>query len=99
MAKGPERQSGFEEFFRSSEGVGERLPPDSPISHLLQTVRDEAHRFAITGHRKARARRRVTSVLESIEGVGPLRRQQLLVHFGGLQGLKSAGLTAFAAFP
>ncbi|OGT68512.1 MAG: excinuclease ABC subunit C [Gammaproteobacteria bacterium RIFCSPHIGHO2_12_FULL_45_9] len=99
MAKGPERQSGFEEFFRSSEGVGERLSPDSPISHVLQTVRDEAHRFAITGHRKARARRRITSILESIEGVGALRRQQLLVHFGGLQGLKSASIEAIAALP
>ncbi|MEO8225060.1 MAG: helix-hairpin-helix domain-containing protein, partial [Gammaproteobacteria bacterium] len=72
------------------------LPPDSPALLLIQKIRDEAHRFAITGHRQRRARARVTSTLESIEGLGPQRRRVLLRQFGGLQGIRQAGVADLA---
>jgi excinuclease ABC subunit C len=73
------------------------LPASSPALHLLQQIRDESHRFAITGHRKQRAKARQASVLEEIAGVGPRRRRDLLRHFGGLQELVSAGEEDIAA--
>ena len=66
-------------------------------SAFLQRVRDEAHRFAITGHRKRRARRHNESVLETVPGLGPAKRRALLRHFGGMQGLLRAGVTDFEA--
>lgn len=72
------------------------LPEDSPALHLIQQVRDEAHRFAITGHRAQRNRRRRTSTLESLPGVGPVLRRRLLVEFGGLPGLRRAGVEDLA---
>ena len=92
VAKGPARKSGFETLF-IGEAMRELWPgPDALGGHLIQHVRDEAHRFAITGHRKARAKTRETSVLEEIEGIGPTRRRAILKAFGGLRGVARAGV-------
>ena len=90
IAKGPERKAGMEELILPFTGETFRLPPNSPALHLLQTVRDESHRFAITGHRKKRDKARVTSSLSDIPGVGSKRRQALLTRFGGLRGVVAA---------
>ena len=92
IAKGPERRPGEETLFLVGRAGEVELPADSPALHLLQQVRDEAHRFAITGHRQRRAKARRTSPLEAIEGMGPKRRQKLLQQFGGLQEIKRAGV-------
>jgi excinuclease ABC subunit C len=67
--------------------------------HLIQRARDEAHRFAISGHRRRRARARQTSMLEAVAGLGPARRRALLRHFGGLQGVLRAGAEDLARAP
>lgn len=92
IAKGPSRKPGEETLFLAGDDAEYTLPPTSPALHLLQQVRDEAHRFAITGHRQRRGKARTTSVLEAIPGLGPKRRQTLLKQFGGLQGVASAGI-------
>lgn len=92
IAKGPERRPGEESLFLVGREGEVILPPESPALHLLQQVRDEAHRFAITGHRQRRAKARKTSSLEDIAGMGPKRRQKLLQQFGGLQEVKRAGV-------
>ncbi len=96
VAKGPERRAGLEVLHLSAHGGGTILPRDSGALHLVQQIRDEAHRFAITGHRQRRSRARRTSMLEGIEGVGPKRRQALLQQFGGLQRLSRAGVEDIA---
>jgi excinuclease ABC subunit C len=72
------------------------LAPDSPALHLIQQIRDEAHRFAVAGHRGRRAKKRSTSRLEQIPGLGPKRRRELLKQFGGLQGVIGAGIDDLA---
>ncbi|MTI64419.1 excinuclease ABC subunit UvrC [Methylophaga sp.] len=92
IAKGPDRRPGEETLFLVGREGEVTLSADSPALHLLQQVRDEAHRFAITGHRQRRAKARKTSTLEQIEGLGPKRRQKLLQQFGGLQEVQRAGV-------
>lgn len=92
IAKGAARKPGEETLFLAGDNAEYTLPPTSPALHLLQQVRDEAHRFAIAGHRQRRGKARTTSVLEAIPGLGPKRRQTLLKQFGGLQGVASAGI-------
>jgi len=92
VAKGESRKPGLEQLILSGQSQPIILPADSPALHLIQQVRDEAHRFAITGHRQRRAKKRKTSPLESIPGMGPKRRQLLLKQFGGLQEITRAGI-------
>jgi len=96
VSKGPDRRPGAERLWLLGREAPVILPSDSPAMHLIQQIRDEAHRFAITGHRQRRAKARVTSVLEDIPGLGPKRRQRLLKHFGGLRGLERAGVDDIA---
>jgi len=92
VAKGPDRRPGQERLYRYGEHGARILGAHSPASRVIQRIRDEAHRFAITGHRRRRARRYTESVLESIPGLGPAKRRALLTHFGGLQGVLRAGM-------
>ncbi|HBA33865.1 MAG TPA: excinuclease ABC subunit C, partial [Gammaproteobacteria bacterium] len=99
VAKGPERKAG-EELIIFDRGKKEmRLQTDSEALHLIQQIRDEAHRFAITGHRARRAKARNQSPLEQIPGVGAKRRQKLLTHFGGFQQIEKAGREELATVP
>jgi excinuclease ABC subunit C len=99
VAKGADRRAGQERIFLAGRDAPSILPPDSRALHLVQRARDEAHRFAISGHRRRRARSRQTSMLESIAGFGPARRRALLRHFGGLQGVLRAGIEDLARAP
>ena len=92
IAKGPERKPGLETLHVPGLARPVSLAPDSPALHLIQQIRDEAHRFAITGHRQRRARSRKTSPLEQIDGIGPKRRQLLLKQLGGLREVARAGV-------
>ncbi|MBS9434011.1 excinuclease ABC subunit UvrC [Photorhabdus hainanensis] len=99
VAKGSDRKAGLETLFFATEDKGVALPPDSPALHVIQHIRDESHNHAITGHRQRRAKVRNTSTLESIEGVGPKRRQMLLKYMGGLQPLRNASVEEIAKVP
>ena len=90
IAKGPDRKAGLERFFLGSVAV--HIDGHSPAAHLLQHIRDEAHRFAITGHRQRRAKARNQSLLEGIAGVGAKKRRQLLLHFGSISAIKGASI-------
>ncbi len=92
IAKGPERKAGREQLLLPGQERPLILPADSPALHLIQQIRDEAHRFAITGHRGKRGKARTRSELEEIEGLGPLRRRNLLTAFGGLRRIERATL-------
>ncbi len=99
VAKGRARKPGLERLV-FSDGKGElSLPSNSSALHLIQEVRDEAHRFAITGHRKQRNQKRKTSILEEVEGIGAKRRRELIRFFGGLQGVARAGVEELAKVP
>ena len=92
VAKGPDRRAGQERLFVYGAPGAVTLEAHSPALRLVQRIRDEAHRFAITGHRRRRARRYNESVLEVVPGLGPAKRRALLKHFGGLQGVMRAGV-------
>ena len=96
VAKGADRRAGQEQLFLSGREAPLILPADSPALHLVQQIRDEAHRFAIAGHRRRRAKAQTQSVLETVPGLGPRRRQALLHQFGGLQQVSRAGVEDLA---
>jgi excinuclease ABC subunit C len=99
VAKGPARKAGYEEWVLPVSPFSLQPGPESSASHLIQQVRDESHRFAITGHRGRRQKAVVHSVLEDVPGVGAGRRRTLLTHFGGLQGVRKAGVAELAGIP
>ena len=99
LAKGSGRKPGLEQLFLSGQSRPTILPADSPALHLLQQIRDEAHRFAIAGHRHRRGKARRRSPLEDIPGVGEKRRQDLLKRLGGLQEVARAGIEDLVSVP
>jgi excinuclease ABC subunit C len=99
VAKGEGRRSGLESLLLSDRRAPIALRSHSLALHLMQQIRDEAHRFAIAGHRRQRAKRRVISPLEQIAGLGPKRRQSLLKYFGGMRGVSRAGVEDLTRVP
>jgi len=104
VSKGPDRRPGDETLLvcrdeRQGGSFERQLTGDSPALLLIQQIRDEAHRFAIAGHRARRAKARTSSPLEAVKGLGPKKRRQLLTHFGGLQRLRKAGVADIASVP
>ncbi|MHB1140812.1 MAG: excinuclease ABC subunit UvrC [Sulfuricaulis sp.] len=99
VAKGRERKPGMEQLFLSATGRPTILPPTSAGLHLIQQIRDEAHRFAIAGHRARRGKARTSSPIERIPGIGGKRRQALLKNFGGLREVARAGVEDLARVP
>jgi len=96
IAKGEERKPGLEQLFFPEREAPLRVKSDNPGLHLLQSIRDEAHRFAITGHRGRRDKARLHSSLEDIAGIGAKRRKNLLTRFGGLSGVRNASIEDLA---
>jgi excinuclease ABC subunit C len=92
VSKGEDRRPGQERLHIPGRDHALVLPEASPALRVIQRVRDEAHRFAIQGHRRRRARRHQDSILETVPGLGPAKRRDLLRHFGGLQGVLRAGV-------
>ncbi|HLV49234.1 MAG TPA: excinuclease ABC subunit UvrC [Aliidiomarina sp.] len=99
VAKGESRKPGLETLIFGYSRKTIQLPADNPALHLVQYIRDESHRFAITGHQQRRAKAKKTSTLESIPAVGPKRRQNLLKYLGGLQQVKGASIEQLANVP
>jgi excinuclease ABC subunit C len=99
VAKGTTRKPGLEVLYLNDAKHEFTLPGNSPALHLIQQIRDESHRFAITGHRARRGKTRRTSTLEEVAGIGPKRRRELLNHFGGLQELSRASAEEIAKAP
>lgn len=99
ITKGEGRRPEFDSLTLSHPPRSVKIPPHHLALHLAQQVRDEAHRFAIGGHRQRRAKTRTTSPLQSIHGLGPKRRQQVLIHFGGLRGVTRAGTDELSKVP
>ncbi|MYB33580.1 MAG: excinuclease ABC subunit UvrC, partial [Gammaproteobacteria bacterium] len=99
VSKGPERRSGHEKLHLVGQGVPRVPSATSPESHLIQRIRDEAHRFAITGHRQRRSKARTSSLLEDIEGIGEKKRRDLLRYFGGIREVKRAGIEELSRVP
>ncbi|MFZ2315548.1 MAG: excinuclease ABC subunit UvrC [Gammaproteobacteria bacterium] len=98
ISKGPDRKAGFETL-HFVDLPPMHLPADSPALHLIQQIRDEAHRFAITGHRQRRDKTRRQSSLELVPGIGAKRRRELLRYFGGIQGVAHASLDELSKVP
>jgi excinuclease ABC subunit C len=99
VAKGEGRKAGLEKLVFSDGREDVYLPEDSVAFHLILNIRDEAHRFAVSGHRKQRDKARQQSTLEKIPGLGPKRRHALIQHFGGIQGVKAAGVDDLVKVP
>jgi excinuclease ABC subunit C len=99
VSKGADRKPGQERLHVQGAAAALIPGPDSQALLLIQRLRDEAHRFAISGHRRKRARRHTESVLETVPGLGPAKRRALLTHFGGLQGILRAGAADFELVP
>jgi len=97
VSKGPDRKAGMEKLILTDQDQPLDVSQGAPGLLLIQHIRDEAHRFAITGHRQRRAKAKRHSVLEDIPGLGPKRRQLLLKQFGGLQGITRAGVDALSS--
>ncbi|MGH7094496.1 MAG: helix-hairpin-helix domain-containing protein, partial [Stellaceae bacterium] len=99
ITKGQGRRARLDRLVLAPDGHTLSLPSDSPALHLVQALRDEAHRFALAGHRRARNLHRRESILDAVPGVGPARRRQLLTHFGGLRGLQRASTIDLETVP
>lgn len=96
VAKGVTRRAGMEQLIDAMTGDVFRVPADSPALHLIQHIRDESHRFAITGHRARRDKKRRQSTLEGIEGIGAKRRREMIRYFGGIQEIRKASVDEIA---
>ena len=96
VAKGAARKSGWERLYVGEDSTELALDSHSPAFHLIQNIRDEAHRFAVAGHTARKNKKITSSPLDQIDGIGAKRKKSLLHHFGGLQGISAAGIADLA---